>query len=68
MELITSVIDFVIVSSDIVEHVELIHIDDERINVLTKNVKTKKGTDINKSDRTMIETKINFKWSPKMAI
>ena len=31
-----SVIDFVIVSGDLVNHIEHIHIDDERIHVLTK--------------------------------
>ena len=39
-----SVIDFVIVNSDLVKHINQIHIDDRRINVLTKNIKTKEGT------------------------
>ena len=30
-----SVIDFVIVSNDLVKHIEYIHIDDERLHVLT---------------------------------
>ena len=39
-----SVIDVVIVSSDLVKHIKQIHKDDRRINVLTKNIKTKEGT------------------------
>ena len=58
-----SVIDFVIVSSDLVKHIKNIHIDDKRINVLTKNVKTKEGTITTKSDHNIIETKFNIKWS-----
>ena len=39
-----SVIDFVIISSDLGKHIEYMHIDDKRINVLTKWTKTdKKG-------------------------
>ena len=38
-----SVIDFVIVSNDLVEHIMSIHVDEKRIHVLTKNVKNNKG-------------------------
>ena len=38
-----SVIDFVIMSSDLARHIEYVHIDDKRINVLTKLGKQKKG-------------------------
>ena len=55
-----SVIDFVIVSRDIIKHIEHIHIDDKRANVLTQNVKTKQGTVTSKSDHNFIETKINI--------
>ena len=58
-----SVIDFVIVSSDLLKHVESIHIDDARVNVLTKNHKTPKAMEISKSDHNIIETKFNLKWS-----
>ena len=48
-----SVIDFVIVSSDLVKHIKHIQMDDKRTNVLTKNMKTKDGT-------------IWIKWSKKI--
>ena len=57
-----SVIDFVIVSNDLVKHIEKIHIDDERKHVLTKIMKNKKNTDITESDHNMIETVINIPW------
>ena len=38
-----SVIDFVIIISGLVKHIEAMHIDDKRIHVLTKLFKTKKG-------------------------
>ena len=37
-----SVIDFVIVSRDLEKHIEYMHIDDQRKNVLTKLIKTRK--------------------------
>ena len=37
-----SVIDFVIMSSDLINHLDYIHIDNKRENVLTKLVKHKR--------------------------
>ena len=56
-----SVIDFVIVSSELTKHVKHIHIDDKRVHVLSKNLKTKNGTEVIKSDHNMIDTKITMK-------
>ena len=67
MELKKSVIDFVIVSSDIVEYIESIHMDDERINILTRNTKTKNGTEVSKSDHNIIDKTINIRWIPKVS-
>ena len=58
-----SVIDFVIMSSSLVKHIKSMHIDDQRIHVLTKNQKTKSGTNISKSDHNIIETKMNLTWN-----
>ena len=59
-----SVIDFVIVSSDLGKHIEYMHIDDKRRNVLTKLTKTKKShTKKVESDHNVIETKINISWN-----
>ena len=49
-----SVIDFVIVSNELIKHIESIHIDDDRVNVLTTNHKTKTGTTMSKSDHNLI--------------
>ena len=62
-----SVIDFVIVSCDLVKHIEYIHIDEKQIHVLTKNLKTKHKNKVIKSDHNIIETKINLKWKTKDA-
>ena len=62
-----SVIDFVIISRDLIEHMEHIHIDDERLHVLTKNRKTKAGIDFSESDHNLIHTKFNVTWSSKKA-
>ena len=62
-----SVIDFVIVSNELIKHIESIHIDDDRVNVLTTNHKTKTGTTMSKSDHNLIETKLNLKWNAKEA-
>jgi hypothetical protein len=64
-----SVIDFVIVSSDLVKHVEYLHIDEKRDNVLTKLVKNTKSktkrTIKVESDHNILETKINISWKSK---
>ena len=57
-----SIIDFVIVSNELIKHIESIHID-----VLTKNHKTNAGLIISKSDHNLIETKLNLSWSSKEA-
>ena len=58
-----SVIDFVIVSSDMVKHIERIHVDDERKHVLTKIKKDNKNEkDMKESDHNIIETVINIQW------
>ena len=38
-----SVIDFVIMSSDLIEHLEYVHVDDKWVHVLTKFWKSKNG-------------------------
>jgi hypothetical protein len=59
-----SVIDFVLVSNDLVKHIGRIHIDDQRINVLTKIRKTKDGVEYSESDHNLIETQLKLSWSP----
>ena len=50
--------------NDLVEHIQEIHIDEERHNVLTKNVKTKTGIVHTQSDHNLIHTKLKLSWSP----
>ena len=59
-----SVIDFVIVSNDLVKHIEHIHIDDERLHVLTTRLKTKNGIHHSESDYNLITTKFKLTWTP----
>ena len=59
-----SVIDFVIVSNDLVKHIEQIHIDDERIHVLTANMKSKNYIHHSESDHNLINTKLKLTWTP----
>ena len=64
-----SVIDFVIVSSDLVKHVKRIHIDEEREHVLTKIMKDiKKDNDIKESDHNVIETVLNIPWKSNESV
>ena len=58
----SGIIDFVIVSKDLIEHIEKIEIDDARVNVLTKNKKTKEGTDYKESDHNVINTQLKITW------
>ena len=59
-----SVIDFVIISNNLKEHIEYMNIDDKRVHVLTKNTKTN-ATCVNiKSDHNIIETIMNLRWAP----
>ena len=61
-----SVIDFVILSSDLVKHLEYLHIDDKRLNVLTKTYIRGKGNNRTtikvESDHNVLDTKINIPW------
>ena len=57
-------IDFVVVSSDLIKHIEYMHIDEERVHVLTKLTKSKHGkTTKVESDHNLIETKLNVSWN-----
>ena len=56
-----SIIDFVLMSSDLMDHIEHIHIDEDRVHVLSKNIKTKNGISYNESDHNIISTKLNIK-------
>ena len=60
-----SVIDLVIVSSDVINHVESVHIDEDRIKVLTNITHTKNGLVKKESDHNCIKTKFNIKWEKK---
>ena len=58
-----SVIDFVLFSSDLLEHLEYVHIDDKREYVLTKITKIKGETKNTESDHNIITTKFNLTWT-----
>ena len=60
-----SVIDLVIVSKDMVNSIESVHIDEEKLKVLTSITHTKKGVVKQESDHNYIETKFNIKWTKK---
>ena len=53
-----------IVSNDLVKDIEPIHIDDERLHVLTANVKTKNYIHHSESDHNLINTKFKLTWTP----
>ena len=59
-----SIIDFVMVSQDLVKEVRRMIIDDERKYVLTRLTKTKKGTVKKESDHNTIFTELDIKWKP----
>ena len=59
-----SIIDFVIVSQDIVQSISSMMIDDDRRHVLTKLSKTKKGVIKKESDHNTIVTELKIKWKP----
>ena len=61
-----SVIDHVVFSEDLENDLESIKIDEERNHVLTKLVKTKKGTKKTLSDHNPIISKFNIKWNRKL--
>ena len=60
-----STIDFVILSGDLLEHVDSVRTDEEQTNCLAKFVKTKGGAKVVKSDHNSIITKFNVAWSQK---
>ena len=60
-----SAIDFVLISSDILESLESMNIDEERTNVLTSITHTKKGRVKHESDHNSMITKLNIKWQTK---
>ena len=49
-----SVIDILLISSDMKEHFTKMHVDEERKHVLTKNHKSKKGIKIKESDHNVV--------------
>ena len=57
-----STIDFVIVSSELVDHIESIVIDEDKVNCLSSNVRTKKGVKVTKSDHNSIITNFKVMW------
>ena len=58
-----SAIDIVMVSVDLVENVEHMKVDEQRVNVLTKIIKNKKG-EVTKteSDHNIVKTDLTIKW------
>ena len=54
-----SVIDVVLISSELKEHLVSVHIDEERKHVLSKIYKSKKGTRIKESDHNTILSHFN---------
>ena len=60
-----SVIDHMIISTDLVKELESVLIDEEGKHALTKIVKTKGGTKSRKSDHNTIISKFNICWNKK---
>ena len=60
-----SIIDHVILSEDLVNDLESLKVDEERVNVLTKIVKTKKGVIKTSSDHNVLISSFNILWSKK---
>ena len=60
-----SAIDFMCISSDMVESLVSIEIDEGRKHVLTSITKTKTGTKRQESDHNSIVTKFNLTWKEK---
>ena len=56
-----SVIDVVLISSELKEHMVSVHIDEEKKHVLTKIHKTKRGTRVKESDHNTIISQFNLK-------
>ena len=61
-----SVINFVITSSTLIKHIEKMHIDDRRVNVLKSLLKKgDKKLKKTESDHNIIHTKLNIPWTVK---
>ena len=58
-----SIIDFIFISPDLETEFESLVIDEERKHVLTKVVKTKKGTKKVESDHNVLVSKLKFDWN-----
>ena len=61
-----SIIDHVIISTDLVIELESVLIDEEGDHALTKMVKTKEGIIKKQSDHNSIITKFNISWNKKI--
>ena len=60
-----SIIDHVLISTDLVEELESVLIDENGQHALTKIVKTKEGIKTKQSDHNSIVTKFNIGWNKK---
>ena len=60
-----SVIDFVIVSSDLVEDIDKLIIDEDKDHALCKIIRGKATTKVVKSDHNVMITKFKLKWCPE---
>ena len=58
-----SAISFVLISEDLVRHIEAMVIDEKRENVLTRISKTKGGSETKESDHNVIKTTIRLPWN-----
>ena len=58
-----SVIDLILLSADLVEDLEEILIDEEKLFALTSISKTKKGTEVKASDHNSIVSKFKCRWN-----
>ena len=58
-----SVIDFVIISNDLVDSIDSLLIDEERNHVLLKFMKTKRGTTKKESDHNVLVTSFKMTWN-----
>ena len=65
-----SIIDFVIISDELIQYLESFTVDESKDYALTKLTKSKNGTQIKESDHNTLISKFNIKWkkSPKREI
>ena len=63
-----SIIDFVIISNDLLNSMESLKIDEEREHVLTKYTKGKSGSKRTESDHNVLLSKMKFSWRKKVRI